>query len=698
MQQAAVARVIAGSLIALVLWSWSLAAQQPAPADGAPPATPVPLVPPASALPAVPAPARDSEGGTAVDALAEAGDTAAADATPAPRAIDAADLSAFVDGLVRQAMKRDGIAGVTVSVVDREGPLLQRGYGIAALAPRREVDPDATLFRIASISKTFTYLLALQLVDEGRLDLDAEVNTYLPGDIRLPDDGRPPVLLRHLFTHTAGFEDSALGHLFKDDASALQTPRDYLREHRPRRVRDPGTRAVYSNYSVALLGALVAHVAGTDFEGLADARLFAPMGMAHTTFREPIGKAGDPRDSGKAFDGAWSTGFERSSGGFAPQAFEFISQDGPAGGASSTAADMGRYMRMLLGEGDLDGRRILSPGAWARLSGEPLFRNAPQVGGFSYGFFRTRLGKVEALGHGGATSWFHSGMVVVPDLGVGVFVSTNTDTGRRFAGELPTAVFERYFADARATAPPVVPPGFDPAPFAGRYNAARANFSRAEKAFMSTTATISAADDRSLVLTVGGDSTRWVPESDLVFREVEGQGRIAFARDGEGAITGFAGALGHNWFSRVPAWDVVDTLFQAMGAAALVALGVLTGAWLRRNRRIRDQPTARFSALWLFLTAFLWLAFAIGVGVYAARSAGSVVDVLYGFPGTLLTVLLWCAPLVILASLVAVLLLPRAWRARDWGFWRKARHTIAVLVFAVAAWLLWHWNLVGWKL
>ena len=106
----------------------------------------------------------------------EAGDAQA----PVPRAIDAADLSAYVDGLVESAMRRDGIAGVTVAVVDREGPLLLRGYGIAAQAPQRAVDPAGTLFRIGSVSKTFTSLLALELVDEGRLDLDAPANDYLP--------------------------------------------------------------------------------------------------------------------------------------------------------------------------------------------------------------------------------------------------------------------------------------------------------------------------------------------------------------------------------------------------------------------------------------------------------------------------------------------------------------------------------------
>ena len=227
-------------------------------------------------------------------------------------------------------MERDGIAGVTVAIVDRDGELLLRGYGIADQSPRRAVDPRRTLFRIASISKTFTYLLGLKLVDDGRIKLDAPVNEYLPPQLQLPDDGYAPVRVRHLFTHTAGYEDSAFGHLFVDRGDRVTTLNEYLQRHRPVRVREPGTHAVYSNYSVALLGALVTHVTGTDYDTLVERELFAPMAMHHTTFREPL-RAGDPRDAGKRFDGMWSEGYKRERGGFTAQTFEHIAQIAPRG-------------------------------------------------------------------------------------------------------------------------------------------------------------------------------------------------------------------------------------------------------------------------------------------------------------------------------------------------------------------------------
>jgi len=626
-------------------------------------------------------------------------------APPPPRAIDAADLSAYVDGLVDAAMERDGIAGVTVAVVDREGPLLLRGYGISALEPRRAVDPEGTLFRIASISKTFTYLLGLQLVDAGKLDLDKPVNDYLPEALKLPDDGFPPVLVRHLFTHTAGYEDSAMGHLFVDRADRVLSPTEYLQRHRPKRVREPGAFAVYSNYSVALLGALVAHVSGTDpgsgsgasFDSLVERQLLQPMGMRLTTFREPL-RDGDPRDAGPAFAGRWSEGFERTGGRFKPQAFEYISHAGPAGGASSTASDMGRYMRMLLRGGELDGVRVLSPSQYARLAAEPLFRNAPQVGGFSYGFFDTRIGSLRVLGHGGATSWFHSNMAVSPDAGVGVFVSTNTDSGRRFAAQFAEEVFQRYFEQARVPPPAAVPGGFDASRFAGSYNSKRSNYTSAEKAFLATTVQVAAADDNSLVVTAGGDSTRWVPEGGLVFRKAEGPGRIVFFENGDGDIAGYDNALGHNVFERVGPLQRGDTLLAGLVSAGVVSLLVLVGGWLRRGRRDQAAPASRRSAFWLYVSALAWLLFVALMLVFVQGASADETALFYGYPGTLFTALLWSVPLLFVLVLVDLLHLPAAWRARGWGFWRKLRHTAAVAVYAFASVLLWIWNLVGWKL
>jgi CubicO group peptidase (beta-lactamase class C family) len=628
-----------------------------------------------------------------------------ADATSVPAAtgtIDVADLSAYVDGLVEAGMQREGIAGAVVAVVDREGPLLLRGYGISDLESRRKPTPDRTLFRIASISKTFTYLLGLKLVDSGRLKLDAPVNDYLPEALKLPDDGFKPVLVRHLFTHTAGYEDSAMGHLFHDravDATSLET---YLIAHRPARVREPGLHAVYSNYSVALLGAIVARIEGVDFETLAERRLFEPMGMTLTTFREPLSER-DPRRAAPKFEGLWSQGFERSGGGFKPQKFEYIAQIAPAGGASSNAADMARYLRMMVNGGDLDGVAVLSPSEFARLQGEPLFRNAPNGPGFSYGFFKRRYGQVESLEHGGATSWFHSNFVAVPALGLGIFVSTNTNTGRPFAAELPEKILARYFPQARPAPLPAKIEAFDTQPYLGHYFSERSNYTSAEKLLLNTAAQV-VPGPGGLTLIANGESSLWLPEGEMRFREAEGDGRLTFKADSTGAIIGFASAGGHNVYARAGFFDRTNSLQIAVVAALIISLLVLIGAWRGRKRKghqeksHRDSASTRRASLWLRWTSVMWLIFIAVFGYAVIKLSGDSTEAFYRFPDRWVIAALWLSPLAMAMTLMCLLYLPPVWLAREWNLGRKIRHSIALGAYAFACWTLWVWNLVGWKL
>ncbi|QWP76243.1 beta-lactamase family protein [Lysobacter sp. K5869] len=623
-------------------------------------------------------------------------------ATPAPAAapaqrLDPAELGAYVDGVVDAYRRRYGIAGVTVAVVDAQGPLLLRGYGSASQQPQRAVTPDATLFRIGSVSKTFTYLETLKLIDAGKLQLDTPVNDYLPAALKLPDDGYPPVLLRHLLTHTAGYEDSAFGHLFAQDPRRALTLADYLQRHRPARVRAPGTHAVYSNYSVALLGEVLAQVAGAPFETLIERDLFQPMGMRRTTFREPLGQH-DPRDSGAAFAGLWSQGYERKSGGFAKRGFEYIAQLAPAGSVSSDAADMARYLRMLLGRGQLDGRAIVPPSAFAKLEGAPLFATAPDATGLSYGFFRHRYGQVLSLEHGGATLYFHSNLVAVPELGFGVFVSTNTDSGRRLAAELPGLLLQHYFQRARPSAAPV--PGPDAAaaakPYLGRYLGERRNYRRFEKLLTASNAEVGVAADGYLTLSAGEDTTRWVAEKPDVFRAVEGPDRLVFLRE-NGQVTGFVSPYGHDVFDRAGPLDSANALYALLALSALVSLGVLTGQWLRRRQPRGQDAGARRSSFWLGASAAAWLAFAAMFATAFLQLAGAGSAAVFSYPGTLLRLAIWFGTLPLALTVADIALLWPALRTREFGFWRKSRHFAAVAAFALAAVAMWHWNVLGWR-
>ena len=153
------------------------------------------------------------------------------------------------------------VAGGAVSIVQNGRIVLSKGYGFAAFDPVRRVDPDTTLFRIGSITKTFTWIAVMRAVEAGKIDLDAPVNTYLPAQLRVPDEGfEQPIRMRDLMAHAAGFEDRAAGILFGFDPERVPSLEEFLRDYRPRRVREPGALTSYSNYGTALAGAVVAAV------------------------------------------------------------------------------------------------------------------------------------------------------------------------------------------------------------------------------------------------------------------------------------------------------------------------------------------------------------------------------------------------------------------------------------------------------
>lgn len=613
-------------------------------------------------------------------------------------AIDPAALAAFVDGVVRGYMTEKGIAGVTVAVTDRNGPLLLRGYGIAEEHPRREVDPDSTLFRIGSVSKTFTYVAAMQLVAEHKLDLDAPVDRYLPDSLKTVSSRYPPIRIWHLMTHTAGFEDAVLSaHMFYADPRKVPQLDAYLAHYRPKRVRAPGLHADYSNYSVELLGAIVQQVSGEPFDEYIERHILDPLRMQHTTFRELLPE-GDPRRVSAALATDFSTAFDFQNGGFAPRGAEYISNGAPAGAGSSDAADMATWMRMLLNDGEVDGHQVLDPVTFREMV-TPTFRNAPAVHAIAHGFFVGRYGRYGSLEHAGDTLWFHSNMVVLPQAGIGVFVSTNTDTGTSLVTTLPRLIFEHFLPGARPATVPLPTQGFfrSGQVYAGTYLSERRNLSTLEKPLRTNIATVAVTPDGHLVIN-GGKQGRWVEQSRDIFREVDNSDRIQFLRDARGRVVSMAVADGDAVFDKANFFDNPNTALATLALLLLVCLGVLIGGWGRRGRLFESAPAQRrrdlAPARTLLLAASGWLVFLILVVAAALVMSAAGYKVLFDFPPPILVAVVALCYVAAGLSSAALWFLPRGWGLPMWGFWRKLRHTLIVVLMLWTIVLLIEWKVL----
>jgi len=614
--------------------------------------------------------------------------------TPLP----AAELEAFVDGLIRRSMIEDHIAGVTIAVVQNGQVVLKKGYGVASLKERRAVDPDKTLFRIASISKTFTWIALMNEIEAGRMRLDGPVNLYLPEPLQVRGKDTPPVLLRHLMTHTPGFEDRALGQLFEQDWKRVRPLNEYLRQERPRRVREPGVLPAYSNYGVALAGAAVANVTGKPFEQLVAEEIIFPAGMTHTTFRDARPWRDDlPAPMTATLAAERSAGFRWTQLGWREQPPELTGQVAPAGGASSTAADMSRYMMLLLGNGTLDGKTIYSPRT-AQAFRTLMYQPAPEAAGWNAGFQDIALpGGRRGYGHNGATLWFFSNMVVVPDLGLGVFIAVNTDTGADLPSVVPTAIIERFYAP-----PPAVPILRSLNPDAARiyegdYLGTRRAYGGLEGFIgrISQRAEVRVTPDGQLAVLSDGRSTLWnATEKPGVFQASDSAKTLVFETVG-GRGSRFYPSPGFSAFERITFPMGAGLLIWIVGLSTFAAVATLAGVFMRDRRETRQTPTQTRANLLQTTQATLWLIALSCVGVFAANS-GDIAWVFYGWPSGWLVTASACALVASVLTAVTLVMAPVVWRGGrrvdSWTTLRKLAFTYTALLYAVLGVLLMLWN------
>jgi len=611
--------------------------------------------------------------------------------TPTAALADRAALAAFIDETMAQALASEHIAGAAVAVVMAGEVIFANGYGDADREKATPVDPARTVFRLGSIAKPVVGTAVMQLVEQGVLDLDADVNGYLEA-FRIPQTFAAPVTLRHLLTHTAGFEERVVGDDRHRPPDQLRPLAQALPDLMPARVRPPGQIASYSNWSAALAGHVVELVSGQPFAAYVERNIFAPLGMTRSTFREPLPAplAGD-----------LAVGYHHEDGAFVAQDFEFLSDLGPAGALSGTVEDMARFMIAHLQGGRLGDARILGADTAARMQ-RRQFASHPRLAGMAISFGEATLGGHRILQHSGGTAAFHTNMALWPDHGVGLFAAFN---GRGEAGDSVLRAFlERYFPDPEP--PGLAPPaGFDArsARYTGFYRGNRLSFTRLEKAMYIGEATVHDTGRGTLFL---GDllsdidnaqeGVELIEVGPDLFQAADGSFLVAFSGDASGEAANLFVGSSVGSFHRIAWYETVHVL---VGVAALAFIVfVVTGGrrlW-RLLRRHRPSPADRRR----------WTRAARGVQL-ALCAAGTVFIV--GFPLVVLSfhdsfeyppgieVLLLPVAAVALTALAAGFML-LAWIGRQGTPWARIADTTVVLTAAVFLWFLDLWNILGWKL
>lgn len=506
-----------------------------------------------------------------------AGPLAAAESAPA---FSAEDARVFFAGFLQQQMEKSDLAGVTISVANRDGTLWAQGFGYADYAGRVPVDPATTLFRPASISKLFTALAVMQLVEEGKLALDQDVNGYL--DFKIPATFPEPVTLRQILTHTAGFEET-YKYIFSPTVDLVRPLKDFLPATIPARIYHPGTVTSYSNWALELAGYIVERARGEAFHEVVRKRILEPLRMTRTTFAQPV----------PATLGTLSAGYRIASA--RANSFEFMSGY-PAGGLTTTAEDMARFGRALLRGGELDGARIIQAETLQKMMTR-TFDLHPAVNGMGLGFIESSNNGRRIWSHGGATFYFFSEFMVLPDEGIAFFVSYNS-RGKiepRPSNEIRRAFLDRYFPGPPPPAAAKADPALSAA-LAGTYETTRRGQTNFTHLFaLQSQFDVTADPDGSIRVAqwkdTRGQVRRWLPVEPRVYADSATGYRIAFRGDGTGPGTELtttspiALAQKRAWYDSRRFW--YPTLSVSLGILLLTFFGWPVAAIARRRYSFR---------------------------------------------------------------------------------------------------------------
>ena len=497
--------------------------------------------------------------------------------------LTAEDVNAWLDGKLPDALKNGGIPGAVVSVVKDGQVVTTRGYGWADTGASGgnpvAVDPQKSLFRVASVSKIPTSIAVMQLVEQGKVDLDADISAYLDFEIERRFD--EPLTLRHLLTHSAGFEE----HGSLTPTTDLEA---YVKNDPPAQVFAPGTTPGYANYGMALAGYIVQRVSGQPFETYVREHVLEPAGMTSSTYEQPL-----PKEMADLLGpGYTSTGEEVP--------FELMG-DFPAGSLTVSAPDFAAFMNAQLSRSPKLLRAETWEQMWSPGLGEDKLGNRAKAGEMGLGYFDLSRNGQRVVGHGGDNQGWHSQFELYPEEKTGIFISYNgdgngSDSSSSLREDLAQGFADRYFPGETVKASGSKDSADRARQVAGSYMPSRTSWTTFLSAWMPALAltTIEHTGDGKLKV----DETQLVEVEPWVWRQVDGRGAIAAqVKDGKVVSLSQGPAL-----TLIPVTPVQQVLVPVFGVC-LVLLLVATVAWpvgaLRRRRALKRGQEVGAPVPWL---------------------------------------------------------------------------------------------------
>jgi CubicO group peptidase (beta-lactamase class C family) len=553
---------------------------------------------------------------------------------------DNPELVDFCDSIFRSGLDEKMIPGGVVSIVKNGRILVAKGYGFADVESRIPIQADRTLFQIGSVGKALTAMAVLKLVDNGALNLNEDIRTYLD-DLSFTKYFQSPVTLRHLLTHTAGINERVIGYAARASKD-VQSLEQHLEERFPKFFQEPGESISYSNYSYALAGLIVEKVSKVSFAQFIDENILSPLQMHQSTYLLP--------DDDKVSSN-YAKGYGLRGESFIEQPI-FYTHTSPAGGLNSTAVDMSNLIIMLLNNGIYQNKTILEKES-VDLILSRQFSNHTKLMGYTLGFEEQNINGYSAAAKGGGTMGFTSLLLLIPEKQIGAFITTNVrsdDFIELFVEKFTEEFIKPKTEESLSTK---IEPAADLERFEGVYRNDRYNHHKSIENLASLFRdwlTVKINSSGFLTYSPSSNNREYEPVSPLVFQNRNNTNDfIVFKEDKRGKIdelyisTTFAGISVPQTYEKVP-WfstpNFINEFYLSFVPMFLLSYIFLPLVWLfllivrlKKKEFLRNISLPRITHLPAFLFAILSIVYTFG---YIGRILNIGSSLLFGVPDALI--------------------------------------------------------------
>ncbi len=594
---------------------------------------------------------------------------------------------------IDELLNKHNIPGAVAIWVQGDEVLFSGTYGYADLEERRPVDPDKSLIRIGSVSKPFTSLGALHLVEKGELDLQTDLNEFFDEPV-IQDRFSSAVTMEHLLTHTAGFEDRFIGKSARTREEALSLE-EAVRNMVPDRFIESGEIASYSNYGVALAGYVVETVSGRPFAEFMEAGIFRPLGMSDSSF-----------DPDEAAIGKVMTGYYTERGALAPVLYDYI-MEAPAGQMVATGNDMARFMIHMLNPERIEDAGVLSSEKVQEMTSIRFTHHPELSGGFGYLWSIYEQDGRDFYGHSGGYAGAATHLVFSPEHHAAWFVAANI-MDFEFLGSLSDLLSGHFLPDTEGVHEPgtreMLPEYRDDrslSDFAGSWRETR--YPRSD---FSRFAVLFGIMGHELKTGIQGDSLLTMPThtgelrtlrrvGPALFQSVDDDYMLAF-RISEGRIT-HVFTDGRTALERLHPLETANFHLTAIGLLQLLFTGIFLiypVMYIIRKRRGLNPPlSSAFRYEWGIAAAYalgFWLYLPVMMQIPAYEMQ---IGFAYGVPKALYVLSLLPYAALIGTIIFAIKLLRNRHTPAKRRMWSVTVMGASVIYFLI----LDYWNQAGWQ-